>query len=106
MEDKIKRIAAKYVKLYRGKGPQYVKVNINYEFIQVYSKGILSTVGELLIKQGAFKLPEMAWNELRKEILDSFIDEVSKEIGKECSLVSERTDFYEDTRTIIIKLDS
>jgi len=106
MEDKIKRIAAQYVKLYRGRGPQYVKVNVRHELIHIYLKGVLSNMGELLIKQGAVKLAEMAWNELREDILDSFIDEVSKEVGKEYSLVSEKTDFYEDARTIIIKLDS
>lgn len=106
MENKIKEITAKYVKLYRGRGPQYVKVNMTDELINIHAKGILSTVGELLVKQGASELPKMAWKELKKVILDSFIDELSKEMGKKCSLVLERTDFNEDTRTIIIKLDS
>jgi len=104
MEDKIKRVVAKHVKLYRGRGPQYVKVNITNDLIRINAKGILSKVGELLVKQGATELPQMAWEELKSLCLDSFIDELSKEIGKKCSLVSEEADFHEDTRTLIIKL--
>lgn len=106
MEEKIKKIVAIHIKAYRGKGPEYIKINRNDDLINIYAKGILSTVGELLVKQGAFELPQMAWEELKALFLDSLIDDVNKEIDKKCSLVLERTDFNKNTRTIIIKLDS
>lgn len=106
MEDKIKKVVAKHVKLYSGKGPQYVKVDMTDDLINIQVKGILSRVGELLVKQGESELPQMAWEKLKFLFLDSFIYELSKEIEKKCSLVLEKTDFNENIRTLIIKLHS
>ena len=106
MEDKIKKVVAKHVKLYSGKGPQYVKVNMIDDLINIHVKDILSRVGELLVKRGVSELPQRAWEELKSLFLDSLIDELSKEIEKKCSLVLEKTDFNENTRTLIIKLHS
>ena len=106
MEEKIKKTVAKHIKLYIGRGPQYIKVDMNNNSINIYVKGVLSKVGELLVKQGAAQLPQMAWEELRALFLDSFIEELSCEVNKRCSLVFEKTDFIENTRTIIIKMHS
>lgn len=106
MEDKIKKTVAKHLKLYIGRGPQYVKVNMTNDLINIHVNGILSKVGENLIKQGAVELPQMAWEELKTLFLDSFINELSSEVNKKCSLVLEQTDFVENTRTLIIKIHS
>ena len=106
MENKVKSIVAKYIKLYRGRGPLYIKVISKDNLLEIEIKGVLSTVGQYLVKRGAAHLPEMAWNELKDMFLDSVIDELCSEVGKKCSLVLEKTDFHNDTRNMVIKVDN
>ncbi|GJM71114.1 hypothetical protein HMSSN036_33300 [Paenibacillus macerans] len=65
-QERIRRLAVKIVKHYRGKGPENVKVNLDGAGkATVEIKGILSNLSEILVKEGATDLVKQYWKVLQ-----------------------------------------
>ncbi|QAT40595.1 Na-translocating system protein MpsC family protein [Clostridium sp. JN-9] len=100
--DEIKKITFKFVKYYRGKGPQYVNVRLNYSNITIYIKGVFTNLDKLLYENAdEEKLREVfkgAMLILKRELLEK-INEV---LNVNCTFLSIKENYIEDSITIII----
>lgn len=104
-KDKIANIAIKFTKLYRSRGPEYVKVNIDNDTINICIKGILSNVGKLLLEQKCFEDIVSIWGKINGPLAKQFLDEVHTETGKKCMIFSEVSDYKNDMRILVLKIE-
>ncbi len=104
-EDKeiIKNIIIRSVKKYRLKDPFYVNVIIESDIISIYIKGILSKIGEVLFYKKEIELIKKVWRNIKDVFIKEIINEIDLEVGYSCALISEVSDFENDSRTIILR---
>lgn len=96
----IKKVSKKYI----GKGPEYVKVKVNRDTINLIVKGIVSNTGNLLLKQGENDLIKIIWGKLKKLCIEETLFEFYKVSGENLQTISEVSDFQKDVRTMVLKI--
>ncbi|MDP4145447.1 MAG: Na-translocating system protein MpsC family protein, partial [Bacillota bacterium] len=102
MQEKIRKLAVKIIKHYRGKGPDNVKVKVENELITIHIKGILSNLSEILVKEGAAEKVVDYWSVMKPYLEKEFLDEAVEVIGCKFDYSWEICDFEKENRTITI----
>ncbi|MFD1178855.1 Na-translocating system protein MpsC family protein [Paenibacillus puldeungensis] len=103
-QEKIRRLAVKIVKHYRGKGPENVKVNLEDEGnITVQIKGFLSNLSEILVKEGAVDLVTQYWEVLQPYLEREFMQEAMDMIGSPFTYAWTIRDDLQGEWTIVIE---
>ncbi|MEK3787289.1 MULTISPECIES: Na-translocating system protein MpsC family protein [Paenibacillus] len=104
-QERIRRLAVKIVKHYRGKGPELVKVKLDSESqITIEIKGMLSSLSEILLREGAADLVTEYWKVLRPYLERGFMDEVMVTIGSAFSYSWQLPNLEQESSTVIIQL--
>ncbi|GGF68132.1 hypothetical protein GCM10010912_11410 [Paenibacillus albidus] len=105
-QEKIRRLAVKIVKHYRGKGPESVKVRLEYKpLIIIEIRGILSSLSEILLKEGAVHLITEYWKVLKPYLEREFIAEIIETLGSPFTYTWKIEDPTPGERAIIIQLN-
>ncbi|WP_088228675.1 Na-translocating system protein MpsC family protein [Desulfosporosinus sp. FKB] len=104
MQEKIRKLAVKIVKHYRGKGPEYVIVRIDDELITITIKGILSNLSEILVEQGDVDRVKEYWKTLRPYLENQFAEEVYELIGRNFEYTWQINNLESSDRTIALFL--
>lgn len=105
-QEKIRRLVVKIVKHYRGRGPDNVKVKLENEAqITIEIRGILSSLSEILLKEGAIQLVTEYWKVLRPYLERGFMEELIETIGCEFTYSWRISDLYQGDRTITIQVN-
>lgn len=103
IEEKIKKLAVKIIKYYRGKGPEYVKVKMNTpKNITIDIKGILSNLTEILVDEGAVNIVTEYWKIIKPHLEKNFLEEVKQELGSDFQYSWKVCNLEKDNRTIVI----
>ncbi|MGZ7445236.1 Na-translocating system protein MpsC family protein [Paenibacillus sp. TH7-28] len=106
VQEKIRRLAVKIVKHYRGKGPENVKVNLDGTGkVTVEIKGILSNLSEILVKEGAADLVKQYWNVLQPYLEREFMQEAAATVGGPFTYSWTISHDRQGERTILIELN-
>lgn len=104
IEKRIKAIAIRVIKLYKGKGPNYVNVKITDNKIDMLAKGILSNLGKYLIEHGKKEVVEIIKEAVEDTLYKHLIDEIHKETNLKCSIICGECNYKEDFRRLILKI--
>ncbi|WP_025688957.1 Na-translocating system protein MpsC family protein [Paenibacillus zanthoxyli] len=81
-QEKIRRLVVKIVKHYRGRGPENVKVKLEgNQLITIEIRGILSSLSEILVKEGAVDLVAEYWKVLKPYLEKEFMAEMIETLG-------------------------
>ncbi|MHA6529120.1 Na-translocating system protein MpsC family protein [Paenibacillus sp. BAC0078] len=105
-QEKIRKLAVKIVKHYRGKGPENVKVKLDNESqITIEIRGILSSLSEILVKEGALDLVAEYWKVLKPYLERGFMEEMIETIGCRFTYSWRLCDLSHEDRTVIIQLN-
>ena len=105
IEKIIKSVVIKIIKLYKGKGPDYVNVKITGKEIEICAKGILSSFGKFLIEHDGIEVVELARKKAQSILYKYMIDEILKETNLKCEVIYEECNFIEDFRKLILKIE-
>lgn len=106
VEKVIKVIVIKAIKLYKGKGPDYVNVKVTGKEIEICAKGVVSKIGKLLIEHDGIELVDSAFKKLQNVFHKYLIEEILKETSLKCEVVLEENDYKEDFRRSILKIEN
>ncbi|KLU65928.1 hypothetical protein DEAC_c19670 [Desulfosporosinus acididurans] len=104
MQEKIRKLAVKIVKHYRGKGPEYVIVKIDDELITITIKGILSNLSEILVEEGDVERVKEYWKTLRPYLENQYAEEVYELIGRNFEYSWQINHLESSDRTIVLFL--
>jgi uncharacterized protein YbcI len=102
-QETIKRLIVKYTKMYRCKGPLYVKVKITNELINIYIKGIVSNIEEILLEEDNIEQIEIIWEIIKHPIFKQFLNELQEVMCKKYKILLEESNFKDDFRILILK---
>ncbi|WP_287823900.1 Na-translocating system protein MpsC family protein [Clostridium sp.] len=106
MQEKLKKLTIKIVKHYRGKGPEYVKVNmLDEKTIIIEVKGILSNLSEILVNEGATSMVAKYWEVLKPHIENNFFREIKMILGSNFQYSWKLYNLENHNRTIQIKIN-
>lgn len=105
MEEKVRKLVIKIVKHYRGKGPENVKIKLENSKIEIYIKGILSNLSQILVKEGAAQVVKDYWKIMKPYLEKEFLKEVHELIGSNFEYSWEICNLENEDRIIIIKID-
>lgn len=81
LQEKIRKLAVKIVKHYRGKGPDNVKVKIEEQLITVEIRGVFSDLSKILIREGAAHIVDDYWKVVKPHLENEFLEEVYEVVG-------------------------
>lgn len=105
-QEKIRRLAVKIVRHYRGKGPENVKVKLDGAGkVTVEITGILSNVSEILVKEGATDLVKQYWKVLQPYLEREFMQEAADTLGGPFTYTWTISQERQEERTIVIELN-
>jgi len=105
LQEKIKQIAVKIIKYYRGRGPEYVKVKIeNSDIITIDIKGILSNVTEILVNEGAVNIVTEYWKIMKPHLEKNFLHEVATILKRDFVYSWKVCNIENDNRTVVITI--
>jgi uncharacterized protein YbcI len=104
LQEKIRKLAIKIIKCYRGKGPDNVKVKIEGQLITVEIKGIISNLSTILIEEGAEQTVKDYWKYLKPHLEKKFMDEVYEVIGRKFDYTWKIYDLESESRSIILMI--
>jgi len=105
-QEKIRRLAVKIVKDYKGKGPESVKVKLeNDSQVTVEIRGILSNLSEILLKECADELVEEYWKVLKPYLEREYMEELIEAIGWRFTYSWRLCGQKQQGRTVIIQLN-
>ena len=105
LQEKIRKLAIKIIKHYRGKGPDNVKVKIEGQLITVHIIGIISNLSTILIEEGAAQTVKDYWKYLKPYLEKKFMDEINEIIGRNFDYTWKIYDFESESRSIILKIN-
>ncbi|MDS0525853.1 DUF2294 domain-containing protein [Clostridium sp. SHJSY1] len=106
LQEKIKKVAVKIIKHYRGRGPEYVKVNIDSpKVITVKIKGILSNLSEILVNEGALDIVVDYWKVMKPHLEKTYLEEVKDILEKNFTYDWEVCDIKSDDRIVVITIN-
>ncbi|MBY9078456.1 DUF2294 family protein [Paenibacillus sp. HN-1] len=106
-QEKIRRLAVKIVKHYRGRGPDNVKVRMeNSPVITVEIKGILSNLSEILMKEGAEQLVADYWKILKPHLEKEYMSELKEAIGGAFTYTWRMLNHSPSDRRIVVQLNT
>lgn len=105
LQEKIRKLAIKIIKCYRGKGPDNVKVKIEGQLITVHVIGIISNLSTILIEEGAGQTVKDYWKYLKPNLEKKFMNEVYEVIGKNFDYTWKIYDFESESRSIVLKIN-
>ena len=106
MQEKIRKLAIKVVKHYRGKGPEYVIIKIDDDLISITIKGILSNLSEILVKEGGVDKVKDYWKILKPHLENQFAQEACETLGGNFEYSWQINNLESPDRTIVIYLKS
>ncbi|MDT3426361.1 uncharacterized protein YbcI [Paenibacillus forsythiae] len=105
-QEKIRRLVVKIVKHYRGKGPENVKVMVeNDSLITIEIKGVLSSLSEILMKEGAVDLVAENWKVLKPYLEREFMTEMIGTLGSRFTYTWKISELCPSGRAIVIQLN-
>lgn len=105
-QEKVRRLAVKIVKHYRGKGPENVKVRMEDDsLIIIEIRGILSSLSEILLNEGAVHLVTEYWKVLKPYLEREFMAEIVETLGSPFTYTWKIEDPNPGDRAIIIQLN-
>lgn len=104
MQEKIRKLAVKIVKHYRGKGPEVVTVKIEGDIITVQIKGILSNLSEILVEEGAIDIVKAYWKVMKPHLEKEFLNEAYETVGRGFEYSWKIHDLERNNRTIAVLL--
>lgn len=81
LQEKIRKLAIKIVKSYKGKGPDNVKVKVNGDLITIEVRGILSKLSDILVKEGAGDIVMDYWKYIKPHLEKEFLQEACDILG-------------------------
>jgi len=81
LQEKIRKLAVKIVKHYRGKGPDNVKVIIEDRIITVEIRGVFSDLSKILMSEGASHIVNDYWKIVKPHLEKEFSDKVYETVG-------------------------
>ena len=105
MQEKIRKLAIKLVKHYRGKDPEYVIVKIEDELITITIKGILSNLSEILVEEGDADKVKDYWKILKPYLENQYAEEIYETIGRNFEYTWQINNLESANRTIVIFLN-
>jgi len=105
MQEKIRKLAIKLVKHYRGKGPEYVIIKIEDELITITIKGILSNLSEILVEEGDADKVKDYWKILKPYLENQYAEEIYETIGRNFEYTWQINNLESANRTIVIFLN-
>lgn len=106
LQEKIKKVAVKIIKHYRGRGPEYVKVNIDSpEKITVKIKGILSNLSEILVNEGALDIVIDYWKVMKPHLEKNYLQEVKDILEKDFTYDWEVCNIKSNDRIVVITIN-
>lgn len=106
LQEKIKKVAVKIIKHYRGRGPEYVKVNIDSpEMITVKVKGILSNLSEILVNEGALDIVIDYWKVMKPHLERNYFQEVKDILEKDFTYDWEVCNIKSNDRIVVITIN-
>ncbi len=105
LQERIKKVTVKIIKHYRGRGPEYVKVNSNSpDTITVEIKGILSNLSEILVNEGAVDIVTDYWKIMKPHLEKNFLQEVKDILKKDFTYSWKICNIENDNRTVVITI--
>lgn len=105
LQERIKKVTVKIIKHYRGRGPEYVKVNSNSsDTITVEIKGILSNLSEILVNEGAVDIVADYWKIMKPHLEKNFLQEVKDILKKDFTYSWKICNIENDNRTVVITI--
>ncbi|WP_179035648.1 Na-translocating system protein MpsC family protein [Paenibacillus sp. URB8-2] len=105
-QEKIRRLVVKIVKHYRGRGPENVKVKLENDLlITIEIRGILSSLSEILMKEGAVDLVAEYWKVLKPYLEREFMSEMIDTLGSRFTYTWKIAELCPSGRAIIIQLN-
>lgn len=106
LQEQIKKVAVKIIKHYRGRGPEYVKVNVDSpDTIVVNIKGILSNLSEILVNEGAIDVVADYWKIMKPHLENNFHQEVRDILKKDFTYSWKICNVENDNRTVVITIN-
>jgi len=81
LKEKLRKLAVKIVKHYRGKGPDNVKVKIEDKLITIEIRGVLSDLSKILMSEGAPHIVDEYWKIVKPHLEKEFLQEVYETVG-------------------------
>jgi len=81
LQEKIRKLAIKIVKHYRGKGPDNVKVKIEDQIITVEIRGVLSDLSKIFMREGAANIVDAYWKIVKPYLEKEFSQEIYETVG-------------------------
>ncbi|NGM84035.1 DUF2294 family protein [Paenibacillus sp. 7124] len=105
-QEKIRRLVVKIVKHYRGKGPENVKVKLeSSQLITIEIRGVLSSLSEILVKEGAVDLVAEYWKVLKPYLEKEFMAEMIETLGSRFTYTWQIYELCPSGRAIMIQLN-
>ena len=105
LQEQIKKVAVKIIKYYRGRGPEYVKVRIDFpDIITINIKGILSNLSEILVNEGAVNIVADYWKIMKPHLEKNFLQEVRDILKKDFTYSWKISNIEDDNRTVDITI--
>jgi uncharacterized protein YbcI len=103
-QEKIRKLAVKIVKHYRGKGPEVVKVKTEGNLITIDIRGILSNLSEILVEAGAVDIVRDYWRIMKPYLEREFLQEAYEIVGGKFEYSWQINDFEKNSRYIVVSL--
>lgn len=104
LERVLKKIIVRVVKLYKGKGPDYINIKMNNDKIEMFAKGVLSPLGKFLIEYNGIEEIEFIKNQAQGIVDQYMFDEIFKETNLRSEIIYDEYNCIEDFRKVVLKI--
>ncbi|MDF2883912.1 MAG: hypothetical protein K0R54_4477, partial [Clostridiaceae bacterium] len=102
--DEIRKLIFKFVKYYKGKGPQYVNVNLSDSNITVYIKGVFTNLDKLLYENTEEEELRVAFKNAMAILKKELIDEINETLNINCAILSAKINSIDDSITLVFSI--
>lgn len=100
----IRKLIFKFIKYYKGKGPQYVNVNFDDNNINIYIKGIFTNMEKLLFEHCGEEEIKTVFKDVMVIIKMELIKEINEALQIKCIILSVKQNYIDDSITIIFRI--
>lgn len=102
--DEIRKLIFKFVKYYKGKGPQYVNVYLNDSNITIFIKGIFTNLERLLYERCSKEEIITSIKDVMKILKEELIKEINETLKVNCIFLSAKINHIDDSITLVFSI--
>jgi uncharacterized protein YbcI len=102
--DEIRKLIFKFVKYYKGKGPQYVNVNLIDNNITVYIKGVFTNLDKLLYENTDEEKLREVFKGAMLILKNKLIEEINEALNINCTFLSIKKNYIDNSITLVISI--